>query len=521
MTEWLRDLAVALMGAEAWGLLPVLSRIIIWLGTLCLPRERREVRRREWIAELESNHDKLRITGVAWAMTLAGICVWERATTPTRISPVQAAVAIGGALRATAVSSFRLAETFRWVLGASIAAEAWLASAVVEPKLGHLAPALLPSADILLLLSFGAQTVVRLGSEGAIHRHRNGRRGLVIVWVHDISPVLSLFGVLGACTALAASVPSSLVVCAAALITTCACQRANVVRRRRRSIQPARRTLVESVSGSLATSFALVAAISALTPAALGDLGMSEPRSTSRSMVRTEPVGVSRTMAREPSQGTWTGIARRSIRCTAVSFTSTLSRPLVKSINQLWFGVGSYGAAISGCPGRETQIAASTFLVWGRDPLTAELMSVAIVGPRGSGILLGEAAQIAPEFASRWRLLGASRRFALSTGDAYVLDTRAGAALLIRRELTSRYVLLPPALVALWLTLLHKNGWTWPNKHGMSWRFTSENDGRSSVVATGQCANAACELKDEGRRHERKAGLNLTPQMLISYAPVS
>jgi hypothetical protein len=47
-----------------------------------LPRERREVRREEWTAELIAEYEDRRVTGLLWCVSLCRISAWERITTP-------------------------------------------------------------------------------------------------------------------------------------------------------------------------------------------------------------------------------------------------------------------------------------------------------------------------------------------------------------------------------------------------------------------------------------------------------
>ncbi|MEN3281434.1 MAG: hypothetical protein V7607_2574 [Solirubrobacteraceae bacterium] len=75
-------IGLSLLGREAWGWLPRLSRAVIWLQTAPLPRERRAIRRVEWHAELAGEYEDRRLTGFMWALSLCRISAWERLTTP-------------------------------------------------------------------------------------------------------------------------------------------------------------------------------------------------------------------------------------------------------------------------------------------------------------------------------------------------------------------------------------------------------------------------------------------------------
>lgn len=71
---------LSLAGWEAWGWLPRLSQMIILLETALLPKDRRQVRREEWIAELAAQYDERRVSGLLWTLKLCPISLWERAT---------------------------------------------------------------------------------------------------------------------------------------------------------------------------------------------------------------------------------------------------------------------------------------------------------------------------------------------------------------------------------------------------------------------------------------------------------
>jgi hypothetical protein len=90
MIAWILSVAVMIVAGvlslEFWGWLPTLSRWLVWIATLSLPRERRALRRREFREELRGHYDERRIAGLAWTLQLALICIWERATAMNRPS---------------------------------------------------------------------------------------------------------------------------------------------------------------------------------------------------------------------------------------------------------------------------------------------------------------------------------------------------------------------------------------------------------------------------------------------------
>lgn len=149
MTGWLAEVAAAILGAEALGLVPATSRAVIWLATILLPRERRKLRRREWTAELEAAHSQRPLAGFTWAIGLIGICIWERATTPFRLSPKPLAVG-AGVLRAGSAMAETLFVALRvtFIVGPVYAV---LATVIYEvPVLGRLGPPVLLSVGAAL-----------------------------------------------------------------------------------------------------------------------------------------------------------------------------------------------------------------------------------------------------------------------------------------------------------------------------------------------------------------------------------
>ena len=75
-------IALSLVGRDAWGWLPSISRGVIRLGIRVLPADRREIRREEWLAELSSVYGERRVSGLLWTLMLVPVCLRERATAP-------------------------------------------------------------------------------------------------------------------------------------------------------------------------------------------------------------------------------------------------------------------------------------------------------------------------------------------------------------------------------------------------------------------------------------------------------
>lgn len=68
---------LGMLAREAWGWLPRLSHMIIWLETAPLPKERRLVRREEWYGELAAEYDERRLSGLLWTLKLCPVSLWE------------------------------------------------------------------------------------------------------------------------------------------------------------------------------------------------------------------------------------------------------------------------------------------------------------------------------------------------------------------------------------------------------------------------------------------------------------
>ena len=75
---------VSLLVRELWGWIPTLSRSVIRVVTLLLPRDR-QARREEWLAELYVSFDEHRIAGLIWTIKLGGICLYQLLAESSRL----------------------------------------------------------------------------------------------------------------------------------------------------------------------------------------------------------------------------------------------------------------------------------------------------------------------------------------------------------------------------------------------------------------------------------------------------
>jgi hypothetical protein len=184
----------------------------------------------------------------------------------------------------------------------------------------------------------------------------------------------------------------------------------------------------------------------------------------------------------EPGVGTPTRVAERKrpelvpptpsvvAQCVQTRPAVGVPRAQAEELEALWFSTGSVGTRIAGCP-TSIHVRRSPTVLWieGIDPATHEIRSLGIAGQSHAALLLGDAAKIGIEMLNRGELLGASQRLAAGQGDLYVLYTRRGAAVLLRRtvgtnEVEQPYVLLPPSAASAWLGAVKESaGWLWPS----------------------------------------------------------
>jgi hypothetical protein len=109
---------------------------------------------------------------------------------------------------------------------------------------------------------------------------------------------------------------------------------------------------------------------------------------------------------------------------------------------------------------------------WGQSPENGEVMSIAVDSKLyGPALFLSPAAQQVKRLIDNFGIVGGIRRYEAGTGDLYPVLTSVGTFLLVRREKSEEYSLLPPevaqkwaqatksARVFLWPVALPKGGW--------------------------------------------------------------
>lgn len=164
----------------------------------------------------------------------------------------------------------------------------------------------------------------------------------------------------------------------------------------------------------------------------------------------------------------WNGQCRRATGSTAPAWAR-------QEVEDAILGTGGYGTKIDGCLGKFTESSGSYGRVayaYGLNPVTGAQLSLIVASD-----LYGAAVYLAPAIASALGLLhdhgviGGPPRISIGPGDAYLVDTPAGTAVLIRTDVSSPgrsgqaapYQLLPPSVAALWVESMHGFGsWLWP-----------------------------------------------------------
>jgi hypothetical protein len=154
-----------------------------------------------------------------------------------------------------------------------------------------------------------------------------------------------------------------------------------------------------------------------------------------------------------------------------------------------------------------------------------QLRSLAIAWPGASAIMLEQVAVYARYLAMRGLLLSATRRVLVGDGDLQLLQTTYGSVVFVRLDSSAgevtgghrlgacaaptsravRYVVLPPSMIALWVSLMRQehDEWLWPvydrTRRGRAFSFVTADSG--SNVANGSCTtNGNCAIVVDGRR---------------------
>jgi len=102
--------------------------------------------------------------------------------------------------------------------------------------------------------------------------------------------------------------------------------------------------------------------------------------------------------------------------------------------------------------------------VWGQSPENGEVLSIAVDSKNyGPALFLAPAAQQVKRLIDRFGIVGGIRRYEAGTGDFYPVRTPVGTFLLIRREKSEKYDLLPPEAAQKWAqTIKSAHVFLWP-----------------------------------------------------------
>lgn len=101
---------------------------------------------------------------------------------------------------------------------------------------------------------------------------------------------------------------------------------------------------------------------------------------------------------------------------------------------------------------------------WGQNSEDGEVMSIAVDSKvYGPAVFLAPAAQQVRRLIAHFGIVGGIRRYEAGTGDFYPVRTPAGTFLLIRREKSEEYELLPPEAAQKWAQAIKPaHGFLWP-----------------------------------------------------------
>lgn len=168
-------------------------------------------------------------------------------------------------------------------------------------------------------------------------------------------------------------------------------------------------------------------------------------------------------------------------------------------LRRVWL---AFGGDVAGCADTARRVPGTdVYYVLGyRD---GGFVAIAVAAPgRPAALLLGPPAELARRLAEAGQLRGASEREHIGEGDFHVIDTNAGAWVVIRNDDSSdsAYVQLPPGLADLWLRYNERFEPTWPQQAGSSGQFVFyEESDVTHKVATGFCVgDTRCELRAPG-----------------------
>lgn len=250
------------------------------------------------------------------------------------------------------------------------------------------------------------------------------------------------------------------------------------------------------------SSFALVAAAALIAMPAgaysAETVGKTLQKNLSPKEAPREPglspaVAVAREMpaaqAPDPAQAPSPEPAARSLSYSDVcagdpSPGSPAPSPQRELLRGLWLGgtgMSGAGAVAAGCAQPAEPVPGHPQVWVARGVCGASLRSLGIVAPEYlPALTYQEAAEFAYEKVKEGKLLGASSRWPVGDGDAYIVDTEDGSYVLIRRHtslgdarpggslpcegaapLSAPYTIVPPGLVGLWLEIA-QGGWVWP-----------------------------------------------------------
>jgi hypothetical protein len=217
---------------------------------------------------------------------------------------------------------------------------------------------------------------------------------------------------------------------------------------------------------------------------------------------------------------------------------------------RLWLGGGGVkgaGGVQGGCAQLAEPVPGSPDVFLAVGLCGGKLRSLGIAGTDFAALLYQQAARWALGRARAGDVLAAYGRREIAAGDLYVVVTRGGVYILSRSQsgagqpasdtaprrcqdiadsngLNVPYVVVPPALIVPWLSVVERIGWVWPVRdlaaRSRAYAFEKTEKHQMVVVAHATCASdRQCTLIDPTGRHVSTDDGRLAVDTLLGLAP--
>lgn len=197
--------------------------------------------------------------------------------------------------------------------------------------------------------------------------------------------------------------------------------------------------------------------------------------------------------------------------------------PPVLRMREAWLATGTTTA---GCPGPARAVQGTGILV-SKGIVDGEMRSIAVADNKRAALLVGQPAQFTAGLLTGLRgLVGVPSHLVVGQGDLYLVDTREGTYVLIRRSKAGPahegYITIPPTVAGLWIEAMSMSReWLWPIRSHDAYIFASSNSG---VVARAACdgASGSCTISlAHGGLMAESGPFWVLPKVLLLYARTS